>query len=67
MAGEKKIHASTQEIESMHEQIKVIKEKAESIGSEKIRLEDETKNLRAKRQDEVQQLKDMQEDLLATQ
>ena len=66
MAGEKKIHAATQEIESMHEQIRVIKEKAESIGSEKIRLEEETKNLRAKRQEEAQQLKEMQDDLLAT-
>jgi len=51
----------------MHEQIKTIKEKAESIGSEKIRLEEETKNLRAKRQEELQQLKEMQEDLLNTQ
>jgi len=66
MAGEKKIHTATQEIESMHEQIRVIKEKAESIGSEKIRLEEETKNLRAKRQEEAQQLKEMQDDLLAT-
>jgi hypothetical protein len=38
----------------MHEQIRIIKEKAESIGAEKIRLEEETKNLRAKRQDESQ-------------
>jgi|688.fasta_scaffold2750557_1 hypothetical protein len=51
----------------MHDQIRNIKEKAESIGTEKIRLEEETKNLRAKRQDEAQQLKDMQDDLLATQ
>ena len=49
MASEKKIHTATLEIENMHQQIRTIKEKAESIGVEKIRLEEETKNLRTNR------------------
>ena len=54
MAGEKKIHGVAQKIEEMHTQIKTIKEKTENIASEKIKLEEETKNLRAKRQDDLQ-------------